>query len=88
MPGAPDPLTFRLFETIGERLPTAALPRAFAHADLRDVAGWKAQIEAAERGVELSDPDARERIYGMPYDDWKARHQKGPKLDHKGTPES
>jgi hypothetical protein len=49
VPGAPDPLTFRLFETIGERLPTAALPRAFAHADLRDVAGWKAQIEAAER---------------------------------------
>ena len=49
VPDAPDPLTFRLFETIGERLPTAPLPRAFAHADLRDVAGWKAQIEAAER---------------------------------------
>lgn len=48
-PADPDPLTFRLFETIGERLPTASLPRAFATADLRDVAGWKAQIEAAER---------------------------------------
>lgn len=48
-PRDPDPLTFRLFEAIGERLPTAVLPRAFAHADLRDVAGWKAQIEAAER---------------------------------------
>ncbi|GAA6192258.1 hypothetical protein [Phaeobacter sp. NW0010-22] len=45
----PDPLTFRLFETIGERLPTASLPRAFATADLRDIAGWKAQLEAAER---------------------------------------
>jgi hypothetical protein len=31
---------------------------------------------AAERGVELSDPAAREIIYGMPYDDWKAKHQK------------
>jgi uncharacterized protein len=31
---------------------------------------------AAERGVELSDPDAREIIYGMPYDEWKARFQK------------
>lgn len=48
-PDEPDPLTFRLFETIGERLPTSDLPRAFATADLRDVAGWKAQIEAAER---------------------------------------
>lgn len=48
-PADPDPLTFRLFEAIGERLPTAPLPRLFATADLRDVAGWKAQIEAAER---------------------------------------
>ena len=30
---------------------------------------------AAERGVEISDPDARELIYGMPYDDWKAKFQ-------------
>lgn len=44
-----DPLSFRLFETIGEPVPTANLPRAFAVADLRDIAGWKAQIEAAER---------------------------------------
>ena len=48
-PQNPDPLTFRLFESIGERLPTVSLSRAFANADLRDVAGWKAQIEAAER---------------------------------------
>ncbi len=49
LPDKPDPLTFRLYETIGERLPTTPLPRAFAAADLRDVAGWKAQLEAAER---------------------------------------
>lgn len=45
----PDPLTFRLFETIGEPMPTSPLPPAFAAADLRDIAGWKAQLEAAER---------------------------------------
>ena len=49
VPRAPSPLTFRLFEAVGERLPTASLPRRFAAADLRDVAGWKAQLEAAER---------------------------------------
>jgi hypothetical protein len=31
---------------------------------------------AAERGVELSDPEAREIVYGMPYDEWKAKYQK------------
>ena len=30
---------------------------------------------AAERGQELSDEAARERIYGMPYTDWKTLHQ-------------
>ena len=31
---------------------------------------------AAERGVDQSDPEAREDIYGMPYEEWKAKHQK------------
>ena len=31
---------------------------------------------AHERGVELSDPEAREVVYGMPYDQWKATYQK------------
>jgi len=31
---------------------------------------------AQERGVELSDPEAREIIYGMPYDEWKTKYQK------------
>jgi hypothetical protein len=30
---------------------------------------------AAERGVELQDMQAREIIYGMPYEDWKQKHQ-------------
>lgn len=48
-PDPVDPLSFRLFEAIGEPLPTHSLPRAFSNADLRDIAGWKAQVEAAER---------------------------------------
>jgi len=31
---------------------------------------------AADRGVEISDPEAREIIYGMPYDEWKSKFQK------------
>jgi hypothetical protein len=31
---------------------------------------------ATERGVEISDPEAREAVYGMPYDEWKAKYQK------------
>jgi hypothetical protein len=31
---------------------------------------------ATERGVEMSDGEAREAIYGMPYDEWKAKYQK------------
>ncbi len=31
---------------------------------------------AEERGVALSDPEAREIVYGMPYDEWKAKNQK------------
>jgi hypothetical protein len=31
---------------------------------------------AQERGYELTDPEAREIIYGMPYDEWKLKHQK------------
>jgi hypothetical protein len=31
---------------------------------------------AEERGVTMSDGDAREAIYGMPYEVWKQQHQK------------
>ncbi len=30
---------------------------------------------AAEQGLEIPLPAAREAIYGMPYGDWQARHQ-------------
>jgi hypothetical protein len=31
---------------------------------------------AEERGVALSDPQAREIVYGMPYEQWKQKFQK------------
>ena len=31
---------------------------------------------AEERGVGMPDPVAREIVYGMPYDQWKAKYQK------------
>jgi len=29
-----------------------------------------------KKGIEISDPDAREHVYGMPYSDWKEKYQK------------
>ncbi|CAM3091463.1 MULTISPECIES: DUF1244 domain-containing protein [Vibrio] len=33
------------------------------------------QAEAESAGTDLSIDDARERVYGMTYDEWKANHQ-------------
>jgi len=30
---------------------------------------------AEDRGIEMSHDEAREIVYGMPYDEWKARYQ-------------
>jgi len=51
--------------------------------DVMDLAGfcrnclakWY-RAAAVERGVELTDDAARERIYGMPYAEWKSQHQR------------
>tara|TARA_B100001121_G_scaffold224312_1_gene197457 strand:+ start:200 stop:445 length:246 start_codon:yes stop_codon:yes gene_type:complete len=32
--------------------------------------------EAQKKGLEITDPDARKHIYGMPYSEWKDKHQK------------
>ena len=32
--------------------------------------------EAEKKGISISDPEARERIYGMPYTEWKDKFQK------------
>ncbi len=33
------------------------------------------QDAAAEKGIDLSKADAREIVYGMPYDEWKSTYQ-------------
>ena len=38
---------------------------------LRDSGG-----HAEKKGIEISDPDSREMIYGMPYSEWKDKFQK------------
>ncbi len=51
--------------------------------DLMNLAGfcrnclskWYA-AEAQARGIDVSKDDARARVYGMPYETWKARHQR------------
>ncbi len=48
-PVRPSPLEFRLFEAIGEPLPTAPLPLPYAVLDLSGDNGWRDQIQAAER---------------------------------------
>lgn len=52
VPAAPDPVTpldWMIYAAIGEPLPTEGLPIAFSYAELGPRAGWKSQVEAAER---------------------------------------
>lgn len=39
------------------------------------------QDAAKEKGVSLEKTEAREIVYGMPYDDWKAKHQREATAD-------
>ena len=48
-PIMPSPLLFRMHEALGQPITTRSWPLAYANADLRDIAGWKTQIESAER---------------------------------------
>lgn len=51
--------------------------------DLMNLAGfcrnclskWYAAA-ARERGIDMSSDEARQAIYGMPYDEWRAKYQK------------
>ena len=44
--------------------------------------------EAEKKGVSISDPEARERIYGMPYSEWKEKFQREASSDQLATFES
>jgi hypothetical protein len=41
------------------------------------------RAEAEQQGIPLTDPAAREIIYGMPYKDWQALHQKEATAEQK-----
>jgi len=60
--------------------------------DLMNLAGFcrnclsKWYLAAAkEKGVALTDAEARETIYGMPYDAWRAKYQKEATPEQKAT---
>ena len=38
---------------------------------------------AKDKGVALTRDEARQHVYGMPYDEWKAKHQSGPTIQIK-----
>ncbi len=40
---------------------------------------------ADERGLKVSYDQAREIVYGMPYDQWKAKHQKDATAEQKAA---
>ncbi len=48
------------------------------------LANWY-QEAAGEKGVELTKDDAREIVYGMPYKEWQARHQKQASPEQKAA---
>ena len=80
-----------LSQTQQDKLDAAAFRRLLSHLDNRkDVQNIELMIladfcrnclgdwyrEAAEaEGLEMSKEDARARVYGMPYSEWKANHQ-------------
>jgi uncharacterized protein len=83
-----------LDEKTKTELEAAAFRRLIAHLrgredvqniDLMNLAGfcrnclsnWLEDAAKVE-GVALTKDDARQHVYGMPYDEWKAKHQSGP----------
>jgi hypothetical protein len=43
------------------------------------------RAEAEERGIPLSDPQSREIVSGMPYDEWRAKYQKEASAEQKAA---
>ncbi|MBV9539565.1 MAG: DUF1244 domain-containing protein [Acidisphaera sp.] len=40
---------------------------------------------AAEQGMAIADPDAREIVYGMPYKEWQAKYQREASAEQKAA---
>jgi len=79
-------------DAIKKELQSAAFERLIHHLrertdvqniDLMNLAGfcrnclskWYRE-EAQKKGIEITDPDARKHVYGMPYDEWKKKYRK------------
>jgi len=79
-------------DSIKKELQSAAFERLIQHLrerkdvqnlDLMNLAGfcrnclskWYRE-EAQKKGIEISDLEARQHVYGMPYSEWKQKHQK------------
>ena len=79
-------------DTIKKELQSAAFERLIHHLrertdvqniDLMNLAGfcrnclskWYRE-EAQKKGIEITDPEARKHVYGMPYDEWKKKFRK------------
>lgn len=43
------------------------------------------QEAAADQGIEMSKDEAREIVYGMPYEEWRSRHQTEATKEQKQT---
>jgi len=43
------------------------------------------RAEAEDRGLALSDPESREIVYGMPYDEWRAKYQRETSAEQQAT---
>ena len=43
------------------------------------------RADAAVLGFGLSDPESREIVYGMPYDEWRAKYQKEASAEQKAA---
>ena len=79
-------------DTKKQELQSAAFERLIHHLrertdvqniDLMNLAGfcrnclskWYRE-EAQKKGIEITDPDARKHVYGMPYNEWKKKYRK------------
>ena len=79
-------------ENIKNKLQSATFERLIDHLrnrkdvqniDLMNLAGfcrnclsrWYRE-EAEKKDISISDPEAREHVYGMPYPEWKEKYQK------------
>ncbi len=79
-------------DQIKQQLQSATFERLIQHLrerkdvqnlDLMNLAGFCSNClskwyreEAQKKGIEISDPDARQHVYGMSYDEWKKKYQK------------